>query len=364
MGMRIAERRVAYPVSQWRRDFDSGLDLSRNELVHPKAEEIVDAIYAATPPKLFSRYPARMESILGLAEYFNVPPDRLVLTPGSDSALRLICTYFNRRTEGEGLVILQDPNYVAWESTANILGLRLDRITADPGNLADQDHRLMRAARESTGALIAVSVPNGPLGGVLSSDYIDELAVVARDRGHILVLDSCYQAFHGPVAEQFARAGGPTIVVQSMSKSHGLAGARISILCGDPALIDELDAGPLEHAVASTSVLATRMAIEYHDMFEEIWREIRLVRGRTMDRLREWGFDPVPSGGNFVSVPLGTEARAANCTTRLIESGYRIKNLSDVPSLTGYVRFAIADEQTNNVFLSVLRDVLPVDSGP
>ena len=345
-------------MSNWRRDFNKGLDLSRNELVHPRAEEIVKPISAALTPELLRRYPARTETVFELARYFDVAADQLVLTPGSDAALRLICTYYQRRTNGEGLVVLQDPNYVAWEATASLLGLELNRITADPGNLAQQDRQLMRAARETTGALIAVSVPNGPLGGVLSPEFIDKLTQVAEDRGHILVLDSCYQAFHGPLAEQVLRASGPTLVVQSLSKSHGLAGARISILCGDSALIDELDAGPVEHAVASTSVLATQIAIEYHDMFQEIWNEIQQVRGRTIDRLRNWGFDPLPSGGNFITVRLRKAEEAAACTARLAEVGYLIKDLSDVPRLAGCVRFAVADEKTNESFLSVLRNAL------
>ncbi|MER7991139.1 aminotransferase class I/II-fold pyridoxal phosphate-dependent enzyme [Streptomyces noursei] len=336
----------------------NGTDLSKNELIHPRADEVLRAVGRALSPQMLRHYPATAESAALLAAYFGTDTDHLVLTPGSDAAIRLVCEYHRRTTQGSGTVLLQDPNYPAWADTARLLGLPLRRMTLDDGDLAGQQRRLLHAARTTANALVAVSVPNGPAGGVLSPAALTELCELAQERRHLLVLDSCYQAFHGPLTEQVARAGDRVLVVQSLSKSHALAGSRIAVLIGAPELIGGLAAGPLEHAVSGTSLLASRVAVEHHEVFQDVWDEIRQMRTRAAEMLHGLGHAPLPSGGNFITVPLGRAQRAAACAARLADAGYSVCDLSDVPGLTGCVRFTVADGGTTELFLPVLRRVV------
>ncbi len=337
-----------------RRSADARLNLSSNELVHPDVAAILRSVPAALTPDLLYRYPVTAQTVTALAQYFRSYPDQIVVTPGSDSALRLICNYHRNQTNGEGTVLLQNPNYAAWEETARLLRLRLRRINSDSTDGAAQTRRLLRAARSVSKALIAVSVPNGPIGGCLPQVVLDELAEISHERGHLLVIDSCYQAFHGPLTARVARSGGPVVVVQSLSKSHGLAGARVAVMCGEPTLIARLAAGPLEHSVSGPSLLAARVAIDHHSEFQGIWSEISQVRDKTADLLRACGYRPLPSGGNFITVRLGTAAAAAAITARVSAAGYRIRDLSGLPGFSGCVRFTIADTATTGLFVQHL----------
>ncbi len=310
---------------------------------------------AALTPDLLYRYPVTAQTVTRLAPYLRVHSDQMVVTPGSDSALRLICGYYSNQTNGAGTVLLQNPNYAAWEETARMLALRLRRINADSADPATQEQRLLRAARSTANALIAVSVPNGPIGGCLAQVVLDELVEVSRERGHLLVIDSCYQVFDGPLTARIALSGGPVVVVQSLSKSHGLAGARIAVMCGEPTLIARLAAGPLEHSVSGPSLLAARVAIDHHTEFQRIWSEISQARDQAADLLRGWGCSPLPSGGNFITVRLGSAAAAAAATARASAAGYRIRDLSGLPGFSGCVRFTVADAATTGLFL---RDAL------
>lgn len=303
-----------------------------------------------------------------MADYFGSSPDRIVLTPGSDSALRLISRYYATRTAGSGSLLLQYPNYPAWEESAQSLGLRLRRVPLEPtaaghpGPAARTGYEaLAAAARSCSGALIAVSVPNGPVGGCLTARQLDELTAVARERGHLLVIDACYQVFHGPLTAQTARAGGPVLVVQSLSKSHGLAGARIAVLCGEPELLRRLEPAPLEQAVAGPSLLAARIALDHHDVLQTIWSEIRQVRTAAAARLRAWGLAPRDSGGNFLTTWVGDAEAAAATTRALSDAGYRIRDLTPLTGPGGHIRFTVADTATTTAFLAALRTALPAE---
>ncbi|HET8662499.1 MAG TPA: aminotransferase class I/II-fold pyridoxal phosphate-dependent enzyme [Micromonosporaceae bacterium] len=358
----ISAQARAVPAAPIRRRYtDSRVNLSSNELVHPGVDAVLGAVPAALTPDVLRRYPPSAETVERLAGYVGVRPEQLVLTPGSDSALRLICAYHHRRTGGRGTVLLQHPNYPAWEETATLLGLPIHRVPADCADPARQDQQLVDAAWAACGMLVAVSVPNGPVGGCLSPAALDQLAQASRERGHLLVIDSCYQAFHGRLTEQIERAGDTVVVVQSLSKSHGLAGARVALLCGEPRLVEDLAPGPLEHAVSGATLLAARVAIEHHAAFQAIWEEISQVRKRTREVLHCAGWPTVASGGNFITVRLGSTTAAA-VTARLSSAGYRVRHLSDYPDLAGYLRFTVADRATNDRFLAELLATLPTEA--
>ncbi|MYW01352.1 aminotransferase class I/II-fold pyridoxal phosphate-dependent enzyme [Streptomyces sp. SID3343] len=320
-------------------------------------ETILRSASTAIPPETLRCYPATAETAALLARYFDTDTDRLVLTPGSDAALRLVCEHHRRRAGDGATVLLQDPNYPAWHQTAGLLNLRLRRITADLDNPTTQHDALVRAARRTKNALIAVSVPNGPLGSVLPPDTLSELAQVAERRGHLLVLDTCYQAFHGPIGDPVTRARGRTLVVQSLSKSHALAGTRIAAMFGDPELLRDLAAGPLEHAVSGASLTAADVVIRHHDAFQAIWDEVRDTRVRTAHSLRDLGYVPLPSAGNFLTLRLPDRVSAGACVAGLADLGYAIADLSETTGLAGCVRFTVADAETTDGVLAALRTV-------
>ncbi len=170
--------------------------------------------------------------------YLSLHPDEFALTPGSDAAVRLIVRQHARGSGGP--ILLQEPNYAAWEQEAAAHGLTVHRATAPLADPAEQGTRLLSLATATEGGVIAVSVPNGLTGGCISDDDLAKLARLAQERYYLLVIDACYQAFRGQVSVQFAKRGGRVLVVQSLSKSHGLAGGRLAVMAGDPGLIARL----------------------------------------------------------------------------------------------------------------------------
>jgi histidinol-phosphate aminotransferase len=356
LGVAFSDQVTSFAAT--RRREDERLNFSSNELIHPDLPSIFAKLTADLAPDLWHRYPVVAGTATRMARYFGCEVDELLMTPGSDSALRLVCRYFARRTGGRGTVVLQHPNYLAWEQQARLLDVPIRAVSLDARGLGDQTRRLVAAASVADNCLIAVSVPNGPAGGALSGGELDTLTTIARERGHLLVIDSAYQAFHGGLTDHVARRGGPVLVVQSMSKSHGLAGARFAVLFGDPAVLAQLATEPLEHCVSGPALRAARFAADHHDLFAPIWTEIGQVRDRTADELRGEVTVPWPSGGNFLTIRVGTARTAAGVTRALSAAGVRVRDLSALPGLSGCVRFTIADAATTGTFQQLLRDTL------
>jgi histidinol-phosphate aminotransferase len=358
-------------VPSGRRRSDPRVNLSSNELISRRLDAIHQDLAGGLPRELFSRYPPVGEYVAEVARYAGVAPDALVLTPGSDVALRLICAAYARTRRAEGTVILQEPNYIAWQQTADLHRLTVQPVTAPRADPLVQGEEMLRIARTARPAVLAVSVPNGLSGGALPGDILDALAEVADRRGHLLVIDACYQAFNGRLTTQLERHGGPVVVVQSWSKSHGLAGARVALTAADPDRLAQLEAGPAEQAVSGPTLAALRNAIRHHAELARIWTEIVRERSRCRQWLAELGLRPLPSGANFVTTPVGSNDDAGRLVAALSDAGYRIRDLSRLPGLAGCVRFTVADgppaDAFRAAFVEALRELIdarPVTPAP
>ncbi len=324
-----------------RRPRNHRTNLSSNELIHPGIGALIAEAMSEFSAEAVRHYPNFADRVPRIAHRLGVPSGELVLTPGSDAVLRQACHLLARRRNGRFTIFLQHPNYYCWEQMAAPTGPRLQPIPWSPEG--EGGSALISAARKARGALIAVSVPNGPVGGSLEENQLDTLIKVASRNKHLIVLDACYQAFAGDWRKWIARRGDHVLVVQSFSKSHGLAGARVAAAFGSPSLIEELADTRIEHAVSMPAMILLEALLERTGVFEEIWSDIRRCRQATEARLREAGLDVPSSDANFVHVRLGTAARAEEVVRVFDAQGVRIKSLGDYSGHVGSIRYTIGD---------------------
>lgn len=339
-----------------RRARDSRLDFSRNELSHPDLEPLLGRALTRLRSGDFRRYPNVLEAVVLIAERLKLQPEEMLLTPGSDSALRLICQHYLRSRPSDGRLLLQHPNYFAWEQSAELMGLKLERVRW--ADMSAPCRELIAAARNCRGALIGISVPNGPVGGCISSDELDELIETVQRQGHLLTIDGCYQAFNGEWTEHFRRRGERVVVIQSLSKSHGLAGLRLGVLAGHAELIEQLADSRLEHAVSYPALSVGCALLEYADEFEAIWNDIKASRKLAAQALSQAGLHVLPSGGNFLSFHLGSREQAEAVQQGMSECGYRIKHLTEDAAFSDCLRVTIQDERATRTALDRLFEVI------
>jgi histidinol-phosphate/aromatic aminotransferase/cobyric acid decarboxylase-like protein len=284
----------------------------------------------------------------------------MLLTPGSDAAVRLICQHFVRSPASSRRLLLQFPNYFAWEQSAALLGLKIERVRWS--NIFSAGRELIEAARSCRRALIGISIPNGPVGVCVSTDDLDKLIDAVYNQGHLLTIDSCYQAFNGHWTEYLRRHSEKVVVIQSLSKSHGLAGARLGVLTGHANLVEQLAESRLEHAVSSATLSIGCTVLESIANFEEIWNDIKLVREQAADALRGANIHVLPSGGNFLTFHVGSAGRAAAVKQSMSTYGYRIKHLDEDVALSDCLRMTIQDKQTTQKALNQLFEALSANT--
>lgn len=165
--------------------------------------------------------------------------DEICLLQGSQEALvNLPLLYCN---PGDG-VLIPDPYYPAYYDAPGMAqaDVLLMPLKAENGFLIDFDS-ISREDRQRARMMI-VCYPNNPTGALAPDWFIKKLISFARENDILVVYDSAYSdlVFDGAPGRSFLSFEGAKEVgveLNSFSKSYGMAGARLGVLCGSREVI-------------------------------------------------------------------------------------------------------------------------------
>ena len=217
---------------------------------------------------------------------------------------------------------------------AQLFGVAYETVPLDDGlRIRVEDYR-----REA-GAIV-IANPNAPTGIALKRA---EIARLLDDHPDIPVLiDEAYVDFGGESAVPLIADHPNLLVVQTMSKSRGLAGLRVGYALGDAGLIealrrvkDSFNSYPLGRVAQAGAVASVRD--------EDYFREscARVVAGReAMTRaLTGLGFAVLPSSANFVFATHPAQS-GAELAAALRERAVLVRHFKQ-PRTAPYLRITV-----------------------
>lgn len=133
--------------------------------------------------------------------------------------------------------------------------------------------------------------------------------VIGESAG-VVIVDEAYGEFADDTFAGGAPSYANTLVLRTLSKAFGLAGLRVGYAVGAPALIEMVRKARGPYRVSGPSERAATAALTADIAWmNSAVAEARAVRTRFTSALRDAGFAPLPSQGNFVCVPT-KDARA------------------------------------------------------
>ncbi|MFZ0501861.1 MAG: histidinol-phosphate transaminase, partial [Steroidobacteraceae bacterium] len=184
-----------------------------------------------------NRYPEPQPRALveSLAQLYAVAPASVLVGRGSDEAIDLLTRAFCRA--GCDAVIVCPPTFGMYSVSARIQGadvLQVPLIAAD-GFALDEPTLLARCT--TAVKLVFLCSPNNPTGNLLDEAAI--LRIARRLAGRALVvIDEAYVEFAARPSLARLVAELPNVaILRTLSKAHGLAGARCGVLIADPEII-------------------------------------------------------------------------------------------------------------------------------
>ena len=294
-----------------------------------------------------NRYPEPQPQALRqrLADLYGVVPAALWVARGSDDAIDLLIRAFCR--PGVDSVAIVEPTFSAYAQFARVQGAAViaTRLTDD---FAFDPEAILAAIRDASPKLLFLCTPNNPTGGVIDASDIRRLAAALPDT--LVVIDEAYGEFCE--APSFAReATGNLVVLRTLSKAYGLAGARIGCAIADPEIIALIAKVSPPYPLPTPSIAAALDALGPERMPIHADRVKRLLTDRDAIavQLGEVGeIERVRTGGNFLFLEV---ADPADLARRLAAAAVRVRFRPN--AAPGGVRITVGSETENRALLSI-----------
>jgi LL-diaminopimelate aminotransferase len=255
------------------------------------------------------------------------------------------------------LVLVPDPGYPIFADGPALAGAELYRMPQkrENGYLIDLKEIPEDVAHRAK--LMVVSYPNNPTTSVAPASFYDELVAFAKEYGVIVLHDNAYSelVFDGAHCGSFLQHEGAKDVgveFNSLSKTYGLAGARIGFAVGNPEIIAMLKAlkSNLDYGMFLPVQKAAVAALTGpQDCVETTRRAYESRRNVLVDGLGRagWKIDR-PKATMFVWARIPEPYRSSEAFTLdlLRRAGVLVTpGAAFGPSGEGHVRFALVQDE-------------------
>lgn len=287
-----------------------------------------------------------------LAEKFELAPEQVMCTNGSDEAVFLLCLAMLREGDESVMALGSFISYYlrTLEMGANAVRVPLRNFAHDLEAMAD-------AVTDRT-RLLFVCNPNNPTG--TTNGAADLAQLLNRVPEHVLVVvDEAYVEFveraDYPDTLAELRAGRKNLIVmRTFAKIYGLAGLRLGYAFAHPELIGYLERARPTFNVNLLSQVAGLAAIDDEAHIIRSREHASACRAMFEREFRALGLEPIPSETNFTAVHVGDDMVV---TSALMERGFTVNPLGGW-GLPGVIRASYGLEEENARFFQALRDVL------
>ena len=366
--LRRPEPVAAYPAEPSDEELASSAGLDPSEVVRADMNTLGGGPLAAAAPALamlddrrISEYGdlayVRLRAVL--AARAGVEAGRIVPGAGADELIRLVTT----TVVGTGdAVVIPTPTFAMFAVEARIAGARVVEVRrSDPGER--QSVAQIRAAAERESArLVWLCTPNNPTGDAYTREEVQQLA---DGLSAIVCVDEVYLEFGEDSVGSEPEATSSialqdqmpnVLVLRSLAKSHGLAGARVGYLVVPQALAERFDATRLPLSVGAPSEAMALAVLADERTAQERRREVIAARDRLQAALSAAGARTLPSVTNFVAFRPADHS-AEEVDAALLARGVALRRYETGP-MAGWLRATarIGDEEAR--LLAALQEVL------
>jgi len=333
--------RSLVPYRCARDDYDSGILLDANE----------NSIGAVTGDDGLNRYPDPHQNELRakIAAIRGCRPDQIFCGVGSDEAIDLLIRIFC--VPGKDSIVITPPTYGMYKVAAKVNDVGVIDWPLTPDFHLDFSSFQLPASRIP---LLFLCSPNNPTANNLRRE--DIIRVIESFPG-IVVVDEAYIDFTDqksfvPELDRYPNL----VVLQTFSKSYGLAGIRLGLAFASEALISWM---LRVKAPYNINKLTTEVALRALEQTETFQANVALLNEeREKVALALAGIPAVkkvhPSDSNFI---LAVVDNAYSVYKTMADAGVVIRYRGDQLHCESTVRITIGTPDENERMLAMLREV-------
>lgn len=323
------------------------LRLDFNENTVGCSPNVIAALKDGLDAGALAVYPEYGDAKAAVAEYFNVAPEQLLFTNGTDEAIQVVVnTYVD---DGQEVVLLR-PSYAMYRFYSEVAGAKVVEVDYPQPGMEFPLQAVLDAITPNTRAVMLAN-PNNPTGTGVSLLGIER--ILHRAKKAVVLVDEAYYEFAGVTALTEIERVPNLIVCRTFSKVFGMAAMRLGCLFSHAANIAYMHKAQSPYSVNALAVMAAKAAVADRQYVETYVAEVLAARELLCVGLERLGITYVPSSGNFVLGQFGS--RAIEVRDALRGRAILVRDRSyEAP---GCVRITVGTREQTRELLNALEEI-------
>jgi histidinol-phosphate aminotransferase len=283
-----------------------------------------------------------------LAIYASVSEECVAVGSGSDQIIELLLS-----TLGSRRATVFSPTFSYFINRCQLHGIKVYEVPLKQ-DFTLNSKAFVKAAKRSD--LVYICSPNNPTGNQLDRQEIIE--IIDSLEGRLVLIDEAYVDFADYSLSDEAIKRNNMIVVRTLSKAFGLAGARVGYLVSNREFVKIFRSRIQSPYPISTLSLAIASDVLTHtDQVRQTIKDVRSERGRVFARLAKIdGIKIFRSDANFIFIEAGKNYHAISKTLK--SNGIAVKLLGDIADHKGCMRVTIGTREMNDKYLQCIEQII------
>ena len=337
-------------------DRSSFIRLDKNERTVPYPIEVYEEMLSILKNESIPMYPDQSSLYRKLSSFLNVDIDNLLLTPGSDSAIKSI--YETYVSSGDKVVYLW-PTYAMIDVYADMFEAEKVKIGYSPELELDFEKLLGEINSECKAVFVAN--PNQPTGTLLKKEEIEELINKTKKTDTLLVFDEAYQQFSNQEScKKYVNDFSHIIVVQTFSKAFGLASARLGYIITQKININWLYK---VKPYADINLFALKLGeylLDNYWVVEKYVEDVNASKDLLESEMKTQGVVTIKGFANFAHLKFPAKYDLDLIANQMKDKGYLIRTTgSGMPAvLEGCIRVTVGPPKQMTRFISDFKNTI------
>jgi len=283
-----------------------------------------------------------------LAQYAGVSAKCVAAGSGSDQIIELLLS-----TLGGRRATVFSPTFSYFINRCKLHGIKVYQVPLEHDFTLDKKAFVKTAKRSD---LIYICSPNNPTGNQIDRQQMIEVVDSLEDK--LVLIDEAYVDFADYSLSRDAIKRSNVIVLRTLSKAFGLAGARVGYMVSNGKFVKifkSIIQSP--YPISTLSLAIASGVLADADQVKQTIRSVRSERERVFARLSKIdGIKIFRSDANFIFIEAGKKYPAISKT--LNSNGIVVKLLGNIPTHKGCMRITIGTREMNDKYLKCIEQII------
>jgi len=283
-----------------------------------------------------------------LATYVGVSGECVAVGSGSDQIFELLLS-----TVGSRRATVFSPTFSYFINRCELHDIKVYQVPLKPDFTLDRK-AFVKAAKRSD--LIYICSPNNPTGNQLGRQEMIEVVDSLEDK--LVLIDEAYVDFADYSLSNEAIKRNNVIVVRTLSKAFGLAGARVGYIVSNRKFVKifrSIIQSP--YPISTLSLAIASGVLADTDQVKQTIISVRSERERVFARLAKIdGIKIFRSDANFIFIEAGKNYHAIS---RILNNNrIVVKLLGNIANHRGCMRITIGTREMNDKYLQCIEQII------